>query len=209
MKRFNQFGRTRHEVYERLFSAPALCAAGLLAMPAMLFNSSTPSRVIQFLFFWFLCWLAGKKNNPVITILVMSGIIVINLLVPYGKVLFSIGPFRISQGALMAGIQRAVTLEGLIMLSKLAVRKDLKLPGVFGELLGESFRFYSIILNNRKRISRKNLMGDLDALMLDLSNNEYDIQSSNSSLVSRTNSYGFMILAFVVILSWVLFFIGY
>jgi heptaprenyl diphosphate synthase len=138
-------------------------------MPALLFNPNPVFRVLQFLFFWFLAWLSGKKNNPLITFLIILGIVAFNLLVPYGRVLVSLGVFKITAGALMAGIQRAFTLEALVMLSRFTIRQDLKLPGVFGELIGESFRIFALIMDRKGAINRKNIAGGIDALMLELS----------------------------------------
>ena len=206
MKSLDQFRAGRNEVYNRLFSARSLCAAGLLAAPAILFNPSTPLRAAQFLFFWFLCWLAGKKNNPLMTLLVILGIIVISLLVPYGRVLFSIGIFRVSSGALMMGVRRAVTLEGLIMLSRLFIRQDLKLPGGFGSLISESFRFLAIIIDSGKRITKNNFINDIDNLMLELSGREGESDDKTSlRQTPRTKPAGFVILPAAVILSWLFF----
>jgi heptaprenyl diphosphate synthase len=208
MKAFEQFRFRRRELYERLFSSRALCIAGLLIMPALLFNPNTLFRILQFLCFWFLAWLSGKKNNPLITILIMAFIIAFNLIVPYGRVLASIGPFRITAGALLAGIQRAVTLEALIMLSRFTIRRDLKIPGRFGELIGESFRIFAIIMDRKKVITRKNLMGDIDRLMLELSEDiPSDILSAGSAAAGaaagkRTGAAGFIILAVIVLLAW-------
>jgi heptaprenyl diphosphate synthase len=172
MKGLEQFRSRRQKTYEGLFSARALCIAGFLIMPALLFNPNTFFRILQFFFFWFLSWTSGKKNKPLITIIIIVTIVFFNLLVPYGQVLFSIGVFKISSGALVAGIHRAVTLEGLIMLSRVSIRRDLRIPGGFGELIGESFRIFAIIMDSRQRITRKNLMGDIDALMIELSEDD-------------------------------------
>jgi len=207
MKRLDQFRAKRRKVYENLFSAKALCIAGLIIMPALLFNPFVPSRIFLFLFFWFLAWLAGKKNNPLFTFLVILGIVIFNLIIPYGRILFSIGVFRITAGALMGGINRAVTLEGLIMLSRITIRPNLKIPGFFGELIGESFRIFSVIMNQKQRITRKNLMGDIDRLMLELSGDgeksggNGDIGNSVDP-ASRTKPAGFAILIAAAILSW-------
>ena len=223
MKRFDRFRARRRKAYERLFSARSLYIAGLLAMPSLLFNPFPMLRVAQFLFFWFLCWLAGKKNNPFMTIAVTVGITAFNLIVPYGRVLYSIGTFDITLGALLAGIQRAVTLGGLIMLSRLSIRPDLKIPGGFGALVSESFRFFAIIMDSKKRIARKSLIDDIDRLMIDLSNEsegdreitadayrypainanaEYLTPRHEAIAAARTKAAGFIILTVVVILSW-------
>ena len=202
MKKFDNFRARRRKVYEGLFSAKALCIAGLIIMPALLFNPIVPARILQFLLFWFLAWLSGKKNNPIFTFLVILGIVVFNLIIPYGRVLFSIGAFKITQGGLVVGVQRAVTLEGLIMLSRVTIRPDLKIPGLFGELIGESFRIFSVIMNQKQRITRKNLMGDIDQMMLDLSSDVGEILQSETAPALRTKPAGFAVLVFVVILSW-------
>jgi heptaprenyl diphosphate synthase len=208
MKAFEQFRLRRKEVYEGLFSARALCVAGLLIMPALLFNPITAFRVVQFFFFWFLAWLAGKKNNPFITILIILGITAFNLIVPYGQVLFSIGKFKITLSALLAGIHRAVTLEGLIMLSRVSVRSDLRFPGAFGELVGESFRIFALVVDSKHRITRKNLIGDIDQLMIDLSGEVLEDAAATSGVANQpvpavqTKTAGFIIIAAVTILAW-------
>jgi heptaprenyl diphosphate synthase len=222
MKGLERFRAGRRRVYEGLFSARVLCIAGFLIMPALLFNPNTFFRLLQFFFFWFLAWLSGKKNNPLMTIIIILGVVFFNLLVPYGQVLFSAGIFKITIGALVAGIHRAVTLEGLIMLSRVSIRQDLKIPGGFGELIGESFRLFAVIMDSRQRISRKNLTGDIDALMLELSE---DTPANPGTLPTATGetatptatgktaaenpvpkqgttAAGFIILALVVFLSW-------
>jgi heptaprenyl diphosphate synthase len=201
-------------------------------MPALLFNPNPFFRILQFLFFWFLSWLAGKKNNPLMTVAVMLGIVFFNLLVPYGRVLFAVGVFKVTIGALVVGIQRAVTLEGLVMLSRVSVRRDLRFPGGFGELIGESFRIFAAIMDSRQRITRKNLIGDIDALMLELGGDTpeslgaagssgvpaevaagraADVAAGASAsndvaaepvLEKRTSAAGYIILAAALILSW-------
>ncbi|MFP3042330.1 Gx transporter family protein [Treponema primitia] len=190
----------RHGIYERLFGSGELCLAGLLMMPAMVFNSDPYFRVMQFLFFWFLAWLSGKKNNPLITILIILGIVAFNLTVPYGQVLFSLGPVRITVGALLAGLQRAVTLEGLIMLSRAAIRRDLSLPGPFGELMGESFRILALVQERKHTITKKNLAMDIDNLMIELC--ETETPGETTAGQRGSTAAGRIILAAAVILAW-------
>ncbi|MDR0314191.1 MAG: hypothetical protein LBI14_11425 [Treponema sp.] len=205
MDRINQFLSKRRIVYERLFAAPSLCIAGFLIMPSLLFIPVTVLKAVLFLFFWFLCWLAGKKNNPLITILVILVIVIFNLVIPYGQILFSIGVFKITLGALMTGIHRALTLEGLIMLSRISIRPDLKIPGTFGSLIGESFRYFNLITESRPRISRKNLLRDIDNLMIELSEAApcaTEAQPAGTDTPQKTSLLGFVILTLIVILSW-------
>jgi len=187
------------EYFRNLFSARTLFIAGLVIMPALLFNPVTELRVIQFLFFWFLAILCGKKTNPVFTVLVTVFIIAFNLIIPYGKVLYSAGVFQITSGALQAGIHRAVTLQALIMLSKVTVRQDLKLPGAFGELLGESLRMFSMITDKKLLITGKNIIKEIDSLMLELSEEPL---AQQTDIQIKTKPAGYILITIVIILSW-------
>ena len=191
--------------YNNAFSARALFVTGLLIMPALLFNPSTEYRILQFLFFWFLAWVSGKKTDFVFTVLITAFIITFNLLIPYGRVLFSIGIFKVTSGALEAGIHRAVTLQALVLLSKVTVRQDLKIPGAFGQLLSESLRMFSVIMSRKYRLIGKNLMVEIDNLMLELSS-----QSSRSGgelpeapvQEIKTKPAGYVVLVIVTLIAW-------
>jgi heptaprenyl diphosphate synthase len=189
----------RQEFYNGVFGTKALFIAGLVTMPSLLFNPGTEFRAFQFLFFLLLVWLSGKKINPFPVIFVVLCIVVFNLIVPYGRILFSAGMFKITEGALITGVNRAVTFEGLVMLSKVSIRSDLKLPGAFGELLGESLRIFSIIVSKKHRITAKNFITDIDSLMLELSNENINMAAFNEV---RTKPLGYVILAVVVVASW-------
>jgi heptaprenyl diphosphate synthase len=162
----------RRERYLRFFRSGDLCIAGLVMMGAFLFNPSPVLRVPQFLLFWFYAWFAGKKNNPLATILAILVIVLVNLLVPYGRVLAEFGSLRITQGSLLGGLRRAVTLEGLIMLSRASVRPDLRLPGPLGSLIGESLRIFERIAERSGGITRGRFIEGIDALLMELSAEE-------------------------------------
>ena len=204
MTRLERFRARRHSACERLFGPKALAAAGLCMMPALLF-APTEARVGQFLFFCFLAWLCGKKNKPLLSLAFIFFIVAFNLILPHGRVLFSIGTFAVTTGALWLGLHRAFTLAGLIMLSRVTIRPDLKLPGRFGDLLGESLRLFSIITSRKHRITRKNLFSDIDRMMLDLSGDSGE--PSPAAPASRTTPAGFALLGVMVLLAWLFRFI--
>ena len=152
--------------FAAMFRSNELALAGLCMIPALLLNPDTSTRVIQFLFFFFLARLSGKKIKLLPVVLIMAGIVFFNLLVPYGELLFSIGFLKITRGALFAGLRRAVTLEGLVMLSRFCIRRDLNLPGFFGEITGESFRLFSRLTEERLLFNRLNWVARLDGILL-------------------------------------------
>jgi heptaprenyl diphosphate synthase len=189
----------RQEVYESIFGARALFIAGLLLMPSLLFNPDTGYRCLQFFFFWFLTWLSGKKSNPVFTLSILASIIIFNLIIPYGRILFSVGQLKITSGALKAGIHRAVTFEGLVMLSKVSVRQDLKIPGAFGELLAESLKIFTSMMNKKYHVKGKNIFVEIDNLLLELSCEDIP---ELATYEQKTKHIGFVIIVIILLISW-------
>jgi heptaprenyl diphosphate synthase len=158
----------RRQRWNDRFNSDELCIAGLLMAMFFLFSPSTLLRIPQFVFFCFLAWLSGKKYNPLISALIMAGIVFCNLLAPYGKILAAWGPLRITQGSLIGGLGRAVTLEGLVMLSGACVKPDIRLPGGLGNLLGESFRILEQMRERRAVFHRGHIIEGIDRLLLEL-----------------------------------------
>ena len=195
----------RQEVYDNFFGAKSLFITGLLIMPSVLFNPSTEARIVQFLFFWFLVFLCGKKQRFFFTLFIITGITAANLIIPHGRVLFTFGVFKITSGALKAGIHRAVTFEALVMISKVSISRDLKFPGVFGEILGESFRLFSVMMNRKINFKNKNIFLEIDNLLLELSSIDPPAAAFHDQ---KTKPAGFIIMAAVILLSWFLFSAG-
>ena len=108
---------------------------------------------------------SGKRLSVVTTIVVSAGIILTNLLVPLGLVLARIGPFAITRFALTEGIMKALTFEGLMLLSKASIMQGLKIPGRLGGIVGDSFLYYDRIIEYRGRIRASTLSADADAMM--------------------------------------------
>ncbi|MCL2244156.1 MAG: Gx transporter family protein [Treponema sp.] len=188
--------------FENVFSARALFITGIFIIPALLFNPGTEYRVIQYIFFCFLVLLSGKKTNLLLSFFIIVTIIAFNLIIPYGRVIFSAGPIKITSGALTAGIHRAVTLCALVMLSKVTVRQDLILPGAFGELLCKSLRIFSVLMNRKNRITAKNFIDDIDRMMMELGD---DVLRPTHVQITRTKPAGYIVLISVIIISWLPF----
>jgi heptaprenyl diphosphate synthase len=149
------------------FNADALFIAGLLMVLIFILNRSIECRVLHFLFFCLLAWLSGKKNNVFITLSIMAGIVFFNLLTPYGKVLAVFGPLQITQGSLLTGLEKALILEGLVMLSRACIKSDLRLPWI-GSLLGESLQILELMRERKGMIRRGHILSGIDTLMLEM-----------------------------------------
>ncbi|MHC6204317.1 Gx transporter family protein [Breznakiellaceae bacterium SP9] len=144
-------------------AAFALILAAFFATDNLLFRS------VQFVMLLILLKLSGKRNRLHITVLIMASIVLFNVLRPYGKVLFAVGPFVLSSGALTTGLHKALSLEGLVILSRLCITPGLRLPGAFGALLAQTLAIFNRISLRKKSMSRKSFMADIDTMLMELS----------------------------------------
>lgn len=142
----------------------------LLSITFFLLVSRLYVRSALFLLFWFLAVLAGKKTRPVFTVIGIMMILLCNLFPPYGRIIFSFGPFIITEENLTRGLQRAVTMEGLVMFSRLAVGSTLPLPGAIGRLLREIFAVLELLNKNFSGKDKKEtLFQKLDRVLCEVS----------------------------------------
>jgi heptaprenyl diphosphate synthase len=158
----------RRHRWNGFFNSKALFIAGMLMAGLFVFSPSIVACTIMFFLFCFIAWLSGKKINVMITLAIFAGIIFFNLLVPYGKMLFELGPLRITQGSLLAGLRKALVLEGLVMLSGACIKSDLRFPGKFGALLADSFRLLELMRERKAVIRRGHIIEGIDKLLLEM-----------------------------------------
>lgn len=118
--------------------------------------------------FALLASLAGKKIRFFYFIMMIGSIVFFHLLTPVGRIILNIGPFIITEGALETGLLKGITLMGLIFLSLFSVTPSLKLPGKLGGLLGRMFYYFEEIIDSRKRIIPRNLIGSLDRILTEI-----------------------------------------
>jgi heptaprenyl diphosphate synthase len=178
-----------------LFPGGDLLLAGFIMLTAFLFNPSTLTRGIQFLFFGLYARLTGKKIRPLFTLSIMAAVVFCNLLVPYGRILAEFGPFRLTQGSLLSGLHKAITLEGLFFLSRAVIGPDLRFPGRFGFFIGESFRLFERLMEQKGRITRTRFIEGIDALLLALSVQEAPIPLGESGPPPKRTVPGVLLLA--------------
>ena len=175
-----QVGRVR--LFLNNINAQGLFVTGLLMVLIFLFSRSLKIRTAQFIFFCLLAVVFGKKINLFATVLFSAGIVFFHLLAPFGKVLAVLGPLRITQGGLYAGIDKAVTISGLVIITRLCVKNSLKLPGTIGSLMGESARILELLRERRGMIYRKRIINSLDRIMLEMETINLDEPTDDTSV---------------------------
>jgi hypothetical protein len=156
----------RRERWEASFSPYLLAAGGAAISAAYLFQRSLVARAAMFLCFLLAAWLSGKKVSIVATIVVSVGIVAANLLVPVGRVIAALGPFKVTQTALLDGIGKALVFEGLMYVSKASILPGLRVPGRLGSLVASAFVYYDRIVEYKGSVKPATLLADADRLML-------------------------------------------
>ncbi len=143
-------------------------ATGSLVIVAFLLQSSLPVRAVQVLLFAVLATLAGKRIRWGYFLIMIASITFFNLLTPVGRVLYELGPLRITAGALEQGLFKGLAIVGLVFISLFTVRPDLRLPGAFGGLLARLFYYFERVLDTRRRVSAAHLVESVDEILLEL-----------------------------------------
>ena len=143
-------------------------AAGALLMIGFLAQRDLVLRGAEFAAFLLLARLSGRRLRLVSYLLVAVGVVAFNLIIPVGRELFSILKFPVTESALKSGVGKALTLVGMIAASQFSIRQDLRLPGRFGGLLGRSLLYFQRIMAERRRIDRRDIVGSIDDVLLDV-----------------------------------------
>lgn len=165
--------------YSHRLSAYFLPICGIVALASVALQTDVAVRCIQMIFFIILSVIVGKKFRPVPPILLFAGVVFANLLVPNGKVLFSIRGFNVTLGALESGLSKGSMLIGLIYVSRISVGRGVRIPGAFGSLLVASFIYFEALTEgwreggeidgSKRKSARLNVViPRIDRLLLDV-----------------------------------------
>jgi hypothetical protein len=145
-----------------------LFICGAFLFPAFLLQQDIIVRALQIALFIGLNAFSGRRIRVLQYLVVIAGIVIFNLVVPTGKVLANVVGLPITEGALRTGLLKATAMAGLIALSQFSIRGNLKLPGRLGGLLGRSLFYFEKIMGERRRIDRKDVLGSIDRLLLEI-----------------------------------------
>ncbi len=141
---------------------------GLALIPAFILVGSVPAKLALIALFALLVVLSGKRIRPGYYAVLVASICFFNLLIPAGKILFTLGPLKITETALLTGLMKGLTLCGLMFVSLFSVAGNLTLPGRLGGLLARTFYYFEIILEGRMRISPRRFSASLEEVLRSL-----------------------------------------
>jgi hypothetical protein len=146
-------------------SARSLFWAGMLVLPAYLLQQDLVVRLVQVVLFGGLARLAGKRLQWLYFGSIIVTITIFHVIVPSGEVLAEVAGFRITAGALRTGVFKALTIVGMVFVSLVAVRADLRLPGRLGELAGKIFWAFEQIMERRDELSLRRPFESVDRFL--------------------------------------------
>lgn len=105
------------------------------------------------------------RRFVVVPFVTMFFIVGINLCVPFGKVLLKSGFLTITEGALREGIKRAVEFQGTVFISVFFFKGKIRLPGIFGRILGDSFLCFNRLFTRNRNFKLKGFSGEFDEFL--------------------------------------------
>jgi hypothetical protein len=108
---------------------------------------------------------AGKRVSPWYFGFLIATIVVFHLFLPFGKVWFQVGPWAVTDGAFFLGLGKGFTFSGLVFFSLASISRDLRLPGQFGALWGQTFSWYEQLMDQRRVIKPRALVMSIDRLL--------------------------------------------
>ncbi len=200
--------RRQHPWMLSNISARLLFWGGMLTLPAYLLQDNLLIRVAQVILFGALARVAGKKLQWVYFISIIVTITVFHVIVPSGAVLAEIGGFRITQGALRTGVFKALTIVGMVFISLVAVRADLRLPGTLGSLAGKIFWSFEQIMERRGELGVRRPFHSADILLSDLYQELVSMDATvaataeRKATAARSSFTGSSVVVIVVTLQW-------
>ena len=109
-------------------------------------------------------------KNLISSFILLLSIIFFSLLIPNGKLLFSIGSFKITQESLFLGLRRGLILILSVYISKIVVSKLPPLKGRFGKFINMILLYFKELTSFEKENSDKNIIKKLDTHLIKVYN---------------------------------------
>lgn len=127
-----------------------LFLAGAVIIVAFLLHNMAVLKAAQLMLFGTLAVAAGRRVRWPYFLVLICTIVIFHLLSPHGKILLTLGPLNVTDGALRQGLIKGLTVTGLVLVSLFSVRRDLVLPGRAGREIADVLYYYERLLEGRR-----------------------------------------------------------
>ena len=102
------------------------------------------------------------------SIILLISVTFFSLLNPSGEILFSIGLFNITKGALLNGLNKSITLVGMVFVSQIAINKNLYIPGKIGSFISLEFSYFEQLTSKKVKFTKKNIIDTIDNHLIEI-----------------------------------------
>lgn len=164
--------------------SPITHIAGYLSIALFLFIEHPFLKLFLAIFYIVFSLLSGMKVKIMPNLILFSSLILINLLVPQGEVLFELSYIIITKDALFNGIEKSSLLIGLLYLSKNISFSNIKIPGRPGIIIRDAFYYFNQ-LSSGDRIKPVKILEQIDQKLVELKPPEESLQNDNKP-ISKT-----------------------
>lgn len=115
--------------------------------------------------------LASLKRNKIKilpSILITLSIVFFALLIPHGRVLLTIGSFRITLDSLLLGLKRSGILVGMVFFSQFLISPKIKLPGKAGIFLKQVFFWLEMLTSIKISFKPGHIIESIDSRLCEI-----------------------------------------
>ena len=117
----------------------------VLCLPGILFQRSLAYLWADIALFIALNLLKKGGIRILPPLIICVSVVFFNLFTPEGLVLFSLGKFKVTLGAVQNGLHKSGVLLAMVFVSQYAVSRDLNLPGKAGGFLSRVFYYFDAL----------------------------------------------------------------
>lgn len=141
----------------------------LISMGVFLFNKNISFLWGYVILFYIIVSIRKHKRARILpSIVIIMTVTFFALLSPYGKVLFTVGSWRITKDALLNGLHKSGILVGMVFISQCAVNKNIQLPGKTGEFLGSIFSVFEALTSKKIAFKKGKIISAIDERLCEI-----------------------------------------
>ncbi|MDR1180157.1 MAG: Gx transporter family protein [Spirochaetales bacterium] len=159
-----EYGRAEGRQPREARRAYFIFLCGLVSVFPFIYTGPLAAKAVLSVLYMALARFSGRKIRILPNAVLLLTVTALHCLRPFGKVIFMLGSWPLTEGALETGLLRSLTLIGLVYLSRLTVRPQLRFPGRAGGIFSAMLCDFERITGCGLRIRRKDFWADLDRL---------------------------------------------
>lgn len=169
---------TKH-FFNDVCKAEILFALSICCFPLFLIFSS-PAVLWGIAGFFFILTLLRRGKVLILpSVIITAGIVMLALLSPSGKVLFTCGPVKITDGALTNAFHRSAILCGMVFLSQFAVSPKLHLHGKAGFFFSQILVYFDELTSKKISFKPGSIISSIDKRLIEIWNKHSAETSEN------------------------------